>query len=135
MPNGVAYCKFCDTLKIGKVQYRALKYVFHHCNCSYDMLRRRANVPLLCTRRRTNCFYWKYIKPTILISLNIHLKCLRNKRDEYYTRNSKALVQYKCNSTTYKLYSFEGARMWNKLDLSFRSAGSAQQRFFKWYVV
>ncbi len=58
-------------------------------------------------------------------------------RNEYHTRNSKALVQHKCNSTTYWLHSFKykGARMWDKLDMSFRSAGSDQQfkDFFKWY--
>ncbi len=50
-------------------------------------------------------------------------------RDEYNTRNGKALVQHKCNSITYGLHSFkyEGARMWNKLDMSFRSTGSNQQ--------
>ncbi len=53
----------------------------------------------------------------------------KKQRDEYNTRNDKALVQHKCNSTTYGLHSFknEGARMWNKSDMSFRSAGSAQQ--------
>ncbi len=41
----------------------------------------------------------------------------------------KLFVQHKCNSTTYGLHCFkyEGARIWNKLDLFFRSAGSAQQ--------
>ncbi len=48
------FCKSCDTLKIEKVQYRALKYVyvFNDFNCSYDILTRRADVPLLYTRRR-----------------------------------------------------------------------------------
>ncbi len=37
--------------------------------------------------------------------------------DEYNTRNGKALVQHKCNSTTCGSHSlkYEGARMWNKL--------------------
>ena len=46
------FCKSCDTLKIEKVQYRALKCVFNDFNCSYDILRRQANFPLLYTRRR-----------------------------------------------------------------------------------
>ena len=39
------------------------------------------------------------------------------------------LYSIKYNSPTYGLHSFkyEGPRMWNKLNLSFRSAGSAQQ--------
>ncbi len=45
------FCKSCDTLEIEKVQYRALKYVFNEFNCSYNILRHRANVPLLYTRR------------------------------------------------------------------------------------
>ncbi len=54
--------------------------------------------------------------------LNIYLKCLRNKaRDNYYTINSTALVQHKCNSTTYGSNSLncEGGRMWNKLNFVF----------------
>ncbi len=46
------FCISCVTLKIEKVQYPALKYVFNDFNSSYDILRRRANVPLLYTRRR-----------------------------------------------------------------------------------
>ncbi len=35
------FCKYCDTLKTEKVQYRALKYmyVFNDFNYSYDILR------------------------------------------------------------------------------------------------
>ncbi len=61
-------------------------------------------------------------------------KMFEKQRDEYHTRNSKALVQHKCNSTTYWLHSFkyEGASMWNKLYLSFRRLPSSS-KILKWY--
>ncbi len=96
------FCKSCDTLKIEQVQYRALKYVFNDFNCSYDILRRRTNAPLLYTRRRKtvllevyktcHCYDPQYLSETF-----------KEQRDEYNTRNGKALVQHKCNSTKYGL--------------------------------
>ncbi len=44
----MAFCNSCDTLKIEKVQYRTLKYVF---NRSYVNVKRRAIV-----RIEGNCF-------------------------------------------------------------------------------
>ncbi len=52
VPRVVFIYKFHCTLKIEKVQYRALKYAFNNFNCSYDVLRRVANVLLLNTRRK-----------------------------------------------------------------------------------
>ena len=102
------FCKSCDTLKIAKVQYPALKYVFNDFNCSYDILRRRANVPLLYTRRR-KAFLLEVYKAYHSYDHQYLSEMFERQRDEYNTRNSKALVQHKCNSTTYWSHSFKYA--------------------------
>ena len=93
------FCKSCDTLKIEKAQYRALKYVFSVFNSSYDILTRGANVPSWYTRRRKTVLLgvykaYHFCEPQYLSEL------FKKQRDEYHTRNRKALVQHKCNSTT-----------------------------------
>ncbi len=53
----------------------------------------------------------------------------KQQREDSHTRNSTALVQPKCNPTTHimHMFKFEGARMWNKSNLSFARAGSAHK--------
>ncbi len=46
------FCKSRDTLKIERGAISCSKIFFYDFNCSYDILRRRANVPLLYTRKR-----------------------------------------------------------------------------------
>ncbi len=58
--------------------------------------------------------------------LNIYVKCLRNKWISI--TNEAVKVLYSTNAILQRMgYIIFKARMWNRLHLSFRSAGNAQQ--------
>ncbi len=102
------FCKSCDTSKIEKVQYRALKYVFN-------------DFPHCCILVEEKLFYWRCIKPTILKILGIYLKCLRNKEMSITLRTVKPLCSTNAILQRMGYIVFEGVRMLNKLDMSFRT--------------
>ena len=87
------FCKSYDTLKIGKVQYRALNYAFNDRNCSYDILRRHDNVPLFHIRRWKTDLLVVY-KAYLSYDCQYRSDMFKKQSYDYHTRNSKALVQH-----------------------------------------
>ncbi len=129
------FCKSCDTLKIEKVQYRAVK-CFDDFKCSYDILRRRAYVTLLYTRRRKTVLLEVY-KANHSYDPQYLSEMFKKQKD--HTRNSKAHVQHKCNTTTNGLYIVLSMKeRWRGISwicLLEMTVVCSTSKIFKWYGI
>ncbi len=74
-------------------------------------------------------FYWRCIKSTILMILDIYLKCLRNKgmtiTQETAVCSTNAILQRMNYS-----FKYRGARMWNTLDFVIVRVLASSSRMF-----
>ncbi len=84
---------FLYTLKIEKLQYRALVviYLISLTVLRYLMAPAALLMSHCCILQEGKLFYWRCIKPAILMILNIYLKCLGNKGRSITIETAKLL--------------------------------------------
>jgi hypothetical protein len=119
------FCTEKNSKKLGKVQERALRFVYEDYNSSYEELLHKAKVPSLQIRRiRTMAL------ETFKIVNKIAPVCLQNlvrvKNSKYSFRYVNVLDVPRVKSTHYgnKSFKFAAATLWNSLPNHFRTENS-----------
>ncbi len=96
------YCSKDSILKMEKIQYRALKYVYNDYKSSYVDLLERANMPFLFIQRQRVLLMEAFKIYNKQSPLYLHDLLLQT-GNEKSLRNNYSLVQPKCFSFTYGL--------------------------------
>ena len=73
------FCNSNDMKKVEKLQYRSLKFVYNGCSLLYDVLRDKADVPLMYVHRLTVMMTEMY-KVSIYLDQNRYMIYLQLKR-------------------------------------------------------
>ena len=110
------FCSKQNTEKLEKLQYRALKVVFHDFKSDYETLLDRANVPTLhVTRLRQIAL--EVFKSLQKISPVYVQELINVNSNNYSFRNSNTLNIPRVNTVKYgkKSYRFEATQVWNSL--------------------
>ena len=119
------YCSKSDTIKIEKIQERALRYVYCDFNSSYSTLRDRAEKPLLYTQRlqKIVCEVYKCINN---ITPSYSHKMFNIKNNSRSLRNKYVLDVPMFNTVKFGKTSlcYEGAKLWNSLDNNVKCSDS-----------
>ena len=125
------FCTLEDTKKIGKIQERALRYVYNDFKSSYLDLLHRADKPFLYIQRIKHMMLFVYkcnnnVGPTYLHNM------FKPKDNIYKLRNKYVLEQPLFNTVTYgkRSLKYEGSKLWNTLDNDVKNSLNS----FKMYI-
>ena len=119
------FSKRSDMVKIEKLHYRALKYVFNNFSASYTELRERSNRPLLYVNRLKMILHEVYKCITKSNPSYLHnLVTIQN--NVHDTRGKFKLEHNRFNYVKYgkESFSYLGAMLWNDLSDDFKEMKS-----------
>ena len=130
-------CNVGDTLKLEKIQKRALRIIFNDFESNYDALLKRADRPLLYVSRLRAVALETYkslkkLNPPFLHELFIP------KQNQYELRNGGQMIQPKVRTEKYGRNSFryQGSKIWNSLPPDMKTASCINQfknMLLQWY--
>ena len=116
-------CGRLNTLKIEKIQHRALKFIFSDYNSDYETLLKRANLPTLeVSRLRTLAL--EVFKIYCNLAPSFLRKGFELKQHSYNLRSGPNFHREHCKTVRYGLHSFRnsGATIWNSLPAGTKSS-------------
>ena len=119
------HCKRCDMIKIEKIQFRALKYVYRDYKSSYEYLRQKSDRLLMYEYRMKImlCEVFKCVHK--LNPLYMH-EIFELNTHNHNTRGTMNVVLPHFNYVKYgkDTFSYYGAKMWNLLPEDFKLVNS-----------